>query len=54
MAWKFQRQKAAIQKEGRVATPSQTRFDKIIDIDAEKNALKEEVKRRQKREKQLG
>ena len=54
MAWKFQRQKAAIQKEGKVATPSQKRFDKIIDIDADKNALKEEVQRRQKKEEQCG
>jgi len=41
-------------KEGKVATPSQKRFDKIIDIDADKNALKEEVQRRQKKEEQCG
>jgi hypothetical protein len=49
MAWKLQRQREAIQKEGKVATASQRRFDKIIDIDAEKNVLKEEVQRQKKK-----
>jgi len=49
MAWKLQRQKEAIQNEGRVATSSQRRFDRIIDIEAEKNVLKEEAQRQKKK-----
>jgi diguanylate cyclase (GGDEF)-like protein len=46
MAWKLQRHIERITKEGRVSTPDQDRLDKINDIEAERNALREEDKRK--------
>lgn len=46
LAWKLRRQIHAIQNEGRIATTSQQQMDKVIDIDAERNALREEEERK--------
>jgi len=45
MAWKLQRQVEAITNDGRVATSSQRKLDKILDIEAERNVLREEANR---------
>ena len=44
-AWNLQRQVERIKMDGRVATPSQQKLDKILDIEAERNALREEESR---------
>ncbi|MEK6289220.1 MAG: GGDEF domain-containing protein [Acidobacteriota bacterium] len=46
MAWKLQRQIHAIKMDGRVATDSQRQMDRLIDIEAERNALREEEERK--------
>ncbi|HLG15162.1 MAG TPA: helix-turn-helix transcriptional regulator [Blastocatellia bacterium] len=45
MAWKLQRQVEGIKNDGRVATSSERTLDKILDIEAERNALREEANR---------
>jgi hypothetical protein len=45
LAWKLQRQIHAIQNEGHIATLSEQQMDKLNDIDAERNALREEEER---------
>jgi diguanylate cyclase (GGDEF)-like protein len=45
MAWTLQRQVEGIMNDGRVATSSQRKLHKILDIEAERNALREEENR---------
>lgn len=45
MAWKLQRQVEGIKNDGRVATSSERKLEKILDIEAERNLLREEANR---------
>lgn len=45
-AWELQRRIDRIRQEGKVATASQKKFDKIVDIDAERDAFREDSRRK--------